>query len=64
MKIKTHQVAAKRFHLTKKKKILKRYCGQDHFNARDSGKISRKKRRDTQISKSYRKTLRKLIPYK
>ncbi len=64
MKIKTHQSAAKRFHVTKKSKLLKRYVGQDHFNARNPGKITRKKRRDTQISKSYRKTLRKLIPYK
>lgn len=64
MKLKTHQFAAKRFHVSKKGKLLKRYVGQDHFNARDSGKITRKKRRDTQISKSYRKTLRKLIPYK
>ncbi len=64
MKLKSHKVAVKRFHITKRKKILKRYCGQDHFNARDAGKITRKKRRDAPISKSYRKTLRKLIPYK
>jgi len=64
MKIKSHQVAVKRFNITKNKKILKRYCGQDHFNARNPGKITRKKRRDTKISKSYQKILKKLIPYK
>lgn len=64
MKLKSHQIAVKRFHITKKKKLLKRYTGQDHFNARDPGKITRKKRRDVQISKSFRKTLKKLIPYK
>jgi len=63
MKLKTHQSVAKRFHLTKKSKLLKRYAGQDHFNSRDPGKVTRKKRRDTQISKSYRKTIKELISH-
>lgn len=55
--MKTKQSIAKRFKITKKKKILHRTCGQDHFNARESGKITRNKRRDRQISKSFRKTI-------
>lgn len=59
-KIKTHKAIAKRFKVNKKGKVLKRYCGQDHFNTRDKGKITRKKRRDTEMSKSYSKTIKQL----
>jgi ribosomal protein L35 len=61
MKVKTHKMVAKRFKVTKKGKILKRYAGQDHFNTRDSGKITRKKRRDIKVSKAYDKTVKILI---
>lgn len=40
---------------------MKRYAGQDHFNSRDPGKITRKKRRDTSLSESYTKTVKMLI---
>ncbi len=56
-KMKTRKSIAKRFHITKNKKVIKRYCGQDHFNARDNSKITRKKRRDTILSKSLQKTV-------
>ncbi len=46
MKIKTHKAVSKRFTITKTGKVLKRMAGQDHFNTRDPGKITRKKRRD------------------
>ncbi len=62
-KIKTRQAVAKRFKITKKKKIMKRMAGQDHFNARESGKTKRHKRRDVQIAKSDRKNIRKMMPY-
>jgi len=55
--MKTKQLIAKRIKITKKKKILHHTCGQDHFNARESSKITRNKRRDRQISKSYQKTI-------
>jgi ribosomal protein L35 len=61
MKIKTQKSLAKRFKVTKKAKVLKRYAGQDHFNTRDPGKITRKKRRDKQLSKSYDKTVKSLL---
>ncbi|OGF20884.1 hypothetical protein A2316_00660 [Candidatus Falkowbacteria bacterium RIFOXYB2_FULL_38_15] len=61
MKVKTHKAASKRFHVTKRGKLLKRCAGQDHFNARDEGKITRKKRRDVTISKCYDRSLKKMI---
>lgn len=51
-KIKTIKKIAKRFKLTKKGKVIQRKCGQDHFNARESGKTTRNKRRDIEIGKN------------
>lgn len=51
-KIKTHQVIAKRIKRTKSGKILIRRGGQDHFNARESGKKMRNKRKNKKISSS------------
>jgi len=63
-KIKTHKATAKRFKITKrKKKVMKRTGGQDHFNARESGKIKRNKRRDGQIAKADAKNIKKVLPY-
>jgi len=59
--MKTRKTISKRFRLTKKKKVLHRACGQDHFNARESGKKTRNKRRNRSLSKSLRKTVRKYI---
>lgn len=62
-KIKTHKATAKRFKITKNNKVSKRKAGQDHFNARESGNTTRKKRRDVSVSKSDIKNIRTLIPY-
>ncbi len=50
MKKKTHKAVSKRFTITKTGKVLKRRAGQDHFNSRDPGKITRKKRRDQSLA--------------
>ena len=60
MKTKTHKAVSKRFTITKTGKILKRAAGQDHFNSRDPGKITRKKRRDKTLN-SHRKTVKTLM---
>ena len=62
-KVKTRQAIAKRFKVTKKKKVLKRSCGQDHFNARESGKEKRGKRRDRSMSGQDAKNIKTLLPY-
>jgi len=61
MKQKTIKSYSKRFHRTKGEKILKRACGQDHFNTRDTGKVTRKKRRDTSIHKGYERLIKNSI---
>ena len=62
MKSKTKKAFAKRIKVTKNGKLLKRHSGQDHFNSRDSGKVTKKKRRDTNMSESYRHSLKSLLP--
>jgi len=63
MKQKTPKTVAKRFKITKKKKVLKKTCGQDHFNSRESGNTTRNKRKKTTSSKPLSKTVKKLLPY-
>lgn len=63
MKAKTHKALAKRIRVTKTGKMMKRYGGQDHFNSRDTGGQTSKKRRDDQMSESYRVHVKKLMPY-
>ena len=60
-KVKTKKALQKRFSVTKKGKVVQRHAGQDHFNSRDSGKITRKKRRDHKHSESNTKTIKKYI---
>ncbi len=69
-KMKTHQAVAKRFKMIVKKKkgkkttqIIKRAEGQDHFNARESGKTKRNKRSDNTQSNAMRKTILRSLPY-
>jgi len=62
-KIRTHKATSKRFTITKNKKVIRRKAGQDHFNARESGTITRRKRRDIKAAKSDVKNIKRLIPY-
>jgi len=58
MKFKTHKSMSKRISITKGGKMLKRKAGQDHYNSREPGKVTRNKRRDVSLSGSYRKTVK------
>lgn len=65
-KIKTHKATAKRLRVKKSKKgtkILKRTDGQDHFNARQSGKKKRNKRSDNTLAKAMQKTILRAMPH-
>ncbi len=61
MKQKTVKSLAKRFKKTRRGLILKRRAGQDHFNAKESGKIVRKKRNDLSTDKTLAQNIKKLI---
>ena len=60
-KQKTRKCVSKRFKITKTGKVLKRKAGQGHFNSRESGKVTRKKRRDVEMSKTLHKSIKELI---
>lgn len=61
MKLKTPKAIAKRFKITKRGKILIRKGGQDHFNSRESGNVTRGKRRDVSLSKAHAGNVKKLL---
>ncbi len=56
--MKTRKMMAKRVKITKNGKILKRKGGQDHFNTRESGKVTRNKRRDLTMGETFAKALK------
>jgi len=62
-KIKTHKATVKRFKKNANNKLLQRKAGQDHFNSRDTGNATRKKRRDIKTSSTFSKTINMLTPY-
>jgi len=62
-KLKTHKTISKRIKITKSGKLLKRHGGQDHFNSRNPGKITRKKRRDQSVAAVYVKNIKGLMPH-
>jgi large subunit ribosomal protein L35 len=61
-KAKTHQGANKRLRKTASGKLMQRSAGQGHFNSRESGKTTKNKRRDTQMS-SANNNLKKILPH-
>ena len=61
MKQKTNKTISKRFRITSTGKVMRRHGGQDHFNGRDSGTVTRRKRRDETMSKADTKNIKILI---
>lgn len=62
-KLKTIKAVAKRFKVTKKKKLMKKTTGQGHFNSREPGKVTRNKRRLGSIAKTNEKSIKNALPY-
>ena len=62
MKAKTKKAFAKRIKVTKNGKMLIRKGGQDHFNSRDTGTVTKRKRRDSNLSESFRHSVKSLLP--
>jgi len=62
MKLKTHKATAKRFRVTKTGKIEKRAAGQNHFNARESGKVGRNKKSDVIMSRTLKRIMQITLP--
>lgn len=62
MKQKTSKTVSKRMKVTGSGKLLKRKGGQGHFNSRESGTVTRNKRRDLEVSASYTRNIKQLMP--
>lgn len=60
--MKTHQATAKRYKRTRTGKIEKRTSGQNHFNARESGKVGRNKKSDVVVSTTLNNVMRIALP--
>jgi len=59
--MKTHKVVSKRIQVTKTGKLLKQKAGKNHFNSRESGTVTRNKRRDVTLGNTYAKSIKSLI---
>ncbi len=65
-KMKTHKGTLKRVKITggkRKSKIIKKKCGQNHFNSKESGNKTRSKRRAVSIAKVDEKNYKAMLPY-
>lgn len=60
---KTRKSILKRFKFTKKGKILRRVCGQNHYRAKKTGKKIRQSRKWVPLSKSEAKIIKKYLYY-
>jgi large subunit ribosomal protein L35 len=61
-KQKTHKAFSSRVKVTGSGKVLKRTAGQDHFNGGESGKTTRNKRRDKNMSSTHKRAIKTLMP--
>ncbi|MFH0969322.1 MAG: 50S ribosomal protein L35 [Patescibacteria group bacterium] len=61
-KLKTNKSVRKKVKITKNKKVIARYSGQNHYNTRETGNFKRKKRRDKRLFKTDEKNIIKGLP--
>jgi len=61
-KVKTKKAASKRYRVTRTGKVMKRVAGQDHYNAREPGKVTRAKRTDKELFPAYKRAIADLMP--
>ncbi len=62
-KLKTNKSVAKKVRLTKKRKVMRRQTGQNHYNSKDSGQEGRVKRNDVRLFKADEVNVLKALPY-
>jgi len=59
--MKTRKSILKRFKFTKRGKILRRVCGQDHYRAKKSSKKKRQARKWVPLSKTEVRIIKKYL---
>ena len=60
-KIKVKKALTKKVKITGTGKVMRRRTGQNHFNAKESGSKTRKKRKDVRLFKSDEKNVKKAL---
>jgi ribosomal protein L35 len=63
-KLKTRKSVVKKFKITAGKKVMRRYSKQNHFNARQTSKLKRLKRKDVLVTGEVKKNILKDIVFK
>lgn len=61
-KQKTNKTIHKRIKITGGKKLLRRKLNQSHFNAKESGHKTRKKRKESQVPPTNQKKIKRFLP--
>jgi ribosomal protein L35 len=62
-KLKTFKALRKKVKISKRKKLIRRSTGQNHFNSKETGKVGRAKRSDQRLFKADEKNALKSLPY-
>ena len=62
-KLKTKKALVKKIKVSKRKKVLRRFTNQNHFNSKETGKTGRNKKRDRRLFKTDEKNILKALPY-
>lgn len=62
-KIKTKKSVTKKVRITKRRKVLRLYTKQNHFNSRETGKFKRLKRKSRRLMKANEHNVLKALPY-
>lgn len=62
-KLKTKKALVKKIKITRKKKVLRRFTHQNHYNSKETGKTGRNKKRDRRLFAADEKNVLKALPY-
>ena len=59
--MKTKKSVVKKFKVTKNGKVLRRSTGQNHYNSKESGNVTRSKKKDQRLFRGDEKNVLKAI---
>lgn len=62
-KLKTKKSLVKKIRVTKKKKVMRRKCGQNHYNSKETGQTGREKKKDLRLFRADEQNVLKALPY-
>jgi len=62
-KLKTNKSVVKKVRLTKKRKVMRRKTGQNHYNSKENGQEGRIKRNDVRLFRTDEVNVLKALPY-